>query len=265
MHIGVVGCGFVGGSLVDCFQEKGHHIHAYDKYKNIGTLEEVIEKSEIIFLCLPTLYDEENKSYDTHAIHETCNALSMVSFRGPVVIKSTVTPGTSDELVERYGLNIIHNPEFLTATTALDDFKNQTHIVLGRTKNTCDESLNMIRNFYAMAFKTARMSICTAFESEVMKLTCNCFYAVKVQFFNEIHALVGHNQQSYDTVIDMCLKNGWIHPMHTKVPGTDGKYSFGGMCFPKDTRALSSYMQQRGIINGVLKGAVEEQRKMRED
>ena len=34
------------------------------------------------------------------------------------------------------------------------------------------------------------------------------------------------------------LKNDWINPMHTKVPGTDGKLSYGGMCFPKDTKAL---------------------------
>ena len=109
MHIGVVGCGFVGGSLVDCFKEKGHNIYAYDKYKNIGTLEEVIQNSEIIFLCLPTLYDEEKKCYDTQAIHETCKALGNVTFKGPIVIKSTVTPGTSDELVEKYSLNFWHH------------------------------------------------------------------------------------------------------------------------------------------------------------
>lgn len=263
MHIGVVGCGFVGGSLVECFKEKGNTIYSYDKFKNIGSLEEVIENSEIIFLCLPTLYDEEKKCYDITAIQETCTALASNGCNKPIVIKSTVTPGTCDNLAQQHNLQIVHNPEFLTASTALDDFKNQNHIVIGSTKSVTDETVSDVRNFYALSFKTAAFSMCTAFESEVMKLTCNCFYAVKVQFFNEIHALVEHDQKSYDTVIDMCLKNGWIHPMHTKVPGTDGKYSFGGMCFPKDTRALCSYMEQKGIINSVLNGTVEEQRKMR--
>jgi UDPglucose 6-dehydrogenase len=265
MHIGVIGCGFVGGSVVECFREKGHVVYDYDKYKEIGTLKEVIDNSEFIFLCLPTLYDEEKECYDTSAIHETCGALKGANYKGLVIVKSTVTPGTCDNLSNSYNLQIVNNPEFLTATTALEDFKHQNHIVIGSTHSVSEDNAALIRNFYAASFKTARISTCTAFESEVMKLTCNCFYAVKVQFFNEIHALVGHDQKSYDNVIDMCLKNDWIHPMHTKVPGTDGKYSFGGMCFPKDTRALCSYMQQRGIINGVLKGAVEEQRRMRDD
>jgi len=53
--------------------------------------------------------------------------------------------------------------------------------------------------------------------------------------------------------------------MHTQVPGTDGKLSYGGMCFPKDTRALCAYMEKHGIINSVLKATVNEQKSMRED
>ncbi len=49
--------------------------------------------------------------------------------------------------------------------------------------------------FYQNLFDSAYVSTCTSIESEVMKLTCNCFYATKVQFFNEIYALMNQNQE----------------------------------------------------------------------
>jgi len=265
MHVGVVGCGFVGGSLSTCFKNKGIIMHEYDKFKEIGSLEKVIKESAMIFLCLPTLFNETTQKYDTSALEETCNHLKEHNYGGTVIIKSTVTPGTCEHLASCYGLPIIHNPEFLTASTALQDFENQKHIVIGNTTLVNKEQSEALMHFYEKLFDSARISECTSFESEVMKLVCNCFYAVKVQFFNEIFALMNQNQESYNNVIQLCLKNGWIHPMHTMVPGTDGKLSFGGLCFPKDTRALSAYMKEHNIINGVLNATVEEQKSMRPD
>jgi UDP-glucose 6-dehydrogenase len=61
------------------------------------------------------------------------------------------------------------------------------------------------------------------------------------------------------------LKNNWINPMHTTVPGPDGKMSYGGLCFPKDTNALNHYMRRNGIPNKVLNATIEERNEMRED
>lgn len=265
VHIGVIGCGFVGGSLSTCFKNKGIIMHEYDKFKEIGTLEEVIKESTIIFLCLPTLFNETTQKYDTVPLEETCNALQKNNYNGTVIIKSTVTPGTCEDLATRYNIDIIHNPEFLTASTALQDFENQKHIVIGSTSKVSKESTDNVVAFYEKLFDNAYISKCTSFESEVMKLVCNCFYSVKVQFFNEVYALMNKDQESYNNVIELCLRNGWINPMHTMVPGTDGKLSFGGLCFPKDTRALSAYMKEHNIINGVLSATVEEQKSMRPD
>jgi len=54
------------------------------------------------------------------------------------------------------------------------------------------------------------------------------------------------------------LKNNWINPMHTNVPGPDGELGFGGACFPKDTRALNSYMEKKETEHQVLKSVIEE-------
>jgi UDP-glucose 6-dehydrogenase len=58
-------------------------------------------------------------------------------------------------------------------------------------------------------------------------------------FFTEIKLLCDRLNIYYDNIKKLILKNGWINPMHTNIPGSDGKLSFGGMCFPKDIRAFN--------------------------
>ena len=67
----------------------------------------------------------------------------------------------------------------------------------------------------------------------------------------------------YKKVVSMMLKNNWIHPNHTEVPGPDGLLSYGGMCFPKDTNALYQLMLKKGTPCEVLGGTISERNKMR--
>ena len=100
-------------------------------FNNVEYLEECIN-SDIIFLSLPTPYQESTAEYDKSAIVETLTFLAIESFTGLVVLKSTVEPETTVNLSGVFsGLSIMHNPEFLTERTALVDFNNQSHIVLG--------------------------------------------------------------------------------------------------------------------------------------
>ena len=69
----------------------------------------------------------------------------------------------------------------------------------------------------------------------------------------------------YNVVRDSMLKNNWINPMHTNVPGTDGQLSYGGMCFPKDTNALLSYMKNIDSPHMLLEATVAERNIMRND
>jgi UDPglucose 6-dehydrogenase len=43
----------------------------------------------------------------------------------------------------------------------------------------------------------------------------------------------------YANVHSGCLLSGYINEMHTKVPGPDGKFGYGGKCFPKDVNAFA--------------------------
>jgi UDP-glucose 6-dehydrogenase len=98
-----------------------------------------------------------------------------------------------------------------------------------------------------------------------MKIFCNSFYAVKIQFFNELYLVCQKNGANYKKVVDMMLKNGWINPMHTDVPGPDGQLSYGGLCFPKDTNALNEFMKRNDIPNRVLDATIAERNEMRND
>ena len=263
--ISIIGLGFVGSAILYSFEKKNiKNLYVYDKYKKLGNLEECL-KSDVIFLALPTPYDDKLKEFNKKEIENICNYLNENNYNKLVIIKSTVEPETTDYLSNKYkNLNLIHNPEFLSAKTAKDDFHNQTHIVLGKSKN-CDINLyNNLINFYKEHYPIAQISECSSVESESMKLFCNSYYSVKIQFFNELYLLCNKNNTNFEKIKQMMFKNKWINIMHTEVPGQDGKLSYGGACFPKDTNALNMYMKKYNVLNNVLNATIIERNILRD-
>ena len=267
-EISIIGLGFVGGAMYRSFKEKDVNIFGYDKFNkdiDMGPID-ICLKSKIIFLCLPTLFDKEKNSYNKDAINDVCTFLNDNKFNGAVILKSTVEPQTINKLSDKYtNLHLIHNPEFLTARTAYHDFHNQSHIVLGRSKKCTNENFNKVYSFYAQYYPRALISICTSNESECMKIFVNSFYAVKIQIFNELYLLSEKMNVNFNNVKDLMLKNKWFTPHHTHVPGPDGKMSYGGACFPKDTSALLEHMKKLGTPHMVLNSVVQERNSMRDD
>ncbi|GAG92799.1 unnamed protein product, partial [marine sediment metagenome] len=242
--VSVVGLGVVGGAFYKCLKHKGVNVVGYDKFKDSDPFEDVL-RTEIAFLSLPTPYDDDLGEYNKSAIHDVCRLLDKAEYTGTVVLQSTVEPETTDHLDDMYkSLHFVHSPEFISAKTAFEDMMNQNHVVLGRSRICSDECFDCVYNFYQTHFPNATISVCKTIESETMKIGINSFYAVKIQFLNELYLVCQQNGGDYDRVIHMMLKNGWINAMHTSVPGTDGKLSYGGMCFPKDTNALLQYMSR---------------------
>ena len=266
IKIGIIGIGCVGSAILKDFKEKGVDVICYDKYKNggIGSLEDTLI-CDIILLCLPTLYSNIKKEYNKTPLIEICTQLQLYNYNGLVVIKSTVEPETTDTFSKKFKLKFAHNPEFLSASTAYEDFKNQNHIVIGYPSNLDKHLLKPLIDFYKKYYPKAQLSIINSTESELMKIIVNNFYAVKIQFFNEIYLLSQKINISYENVKNTMLKNNWINPMHTDVPGTDGKLSYGGMCFPKDTNALNEYMLSNKTPNMVLQATINERNILRND
>ena len=265
--IGIVGLGFVGGSALKSFSLKKVDVVGYDKYKDggIGSIDEIL-KTSICFLCLPTLFKEDINAYDKTAIHEVCTILADKKYNGIVVIKSTVEPETTISLHTTYpSLLFAHNPEFLTARTAFEDFHTQSHIVIGLVESLEHKTKHALNSFYATYYPDAERSFCSSTESESMKIMCNSFYASKIMLFNEYYLMCKKNGTDFNKIRDLMLKNNWINPMHTTIPGPDGKLGYGGACFPKDTQALRSYINSKGSKCIVLQAVIDECNDIREE
>ena len=133
MKIGIVGQGYVGTAVKEVFS-KHYNVETYDLDKDkcsVDYLEDIVELSNIIFVCVPTPMKKDG-SCDTSIVEAIVKDINdMVVSRNVsgriVVIKSTISPGTTDRLHKKYkNVNVIFNPEFLTEANFIEDFKNQT-------------------------------------------------------------------------------------------------------------------------------------------
>src|SRR3990167_238653 len=119
-NLGIIGYGFVGQAVANGFQVASggkDTIRYYDKYKETLSLEEVIDKSEFIYICLPTPMKDDESGIDLSIIHEMMGEIAKLTNNTDkiVIIKSTVTPGTTAELEKKYPkTKFAFNPEFLT-------------------------------------------------------------------------------------------------------------------------------------------------------
>jgi nucleotide sugar dehydrogenase len=275
LKIGIIGIGVVGTAIKNVLESFQISLKVYDKYKQLGKSIEELLDCNIIFICLPTPFISSinnmnvNKlniggtnSYDKTELYNVIDQLASLEYTGIIIIKSTVEPETTKTLQAKYaGLTLVHNPEFLCARTATEDFLYQNHIIIGCPSQ--DKDISLLVDFYKKYFPNVKTSITSSDESEMAKITCNSFYACKIQFFTEIKLFCDNRGISYDTVRDLIIKNGWVNPMHLEVPGHDGQISFGGACLPKDIQSLNSLLEKHHIDNQVINAVVEENKKMR--
>jgi len=108
-------------------------------------------------------------------------------------------------------------------------------------------------------FKTDMVS------ASLLKYTINSWLATKVVFMNEIHKLhqASGADSSWEQFTDMLQRDSRIGDSHLRVPGMDGKFGFGGHCFPKDTAGLLSYAKENSIDLSVLDQAVKKNKIIR--
>lgn len=208
-----------------------------------------IISSDIVFICLSTLYNE--KQYDISTIFEICKQLNEQKYTGYIIIKSTIEPETTDNLSKKYSkLKIIHNPDL--------DTDNQSSIILGKGNNCTGKDMEYLYDFYKTSFPMADISICSSLESESIKIFSDSFYAVKIHFFNELYLLCQSNNSNYNTIRDLMIKNGCINPTHTLNFGTDRKLSYH---FTDVANALLNYMKSKESKYRLLDAIVKQHNK----
>ena len=267
MTIGIIGQGYVGTAIKSGF-EKYYELETYDKFstsKSTVNLHDLVLLSDVIFVCVPTPMNVDGSCHIgiVEEVISEVNEISISSESNPIVVlKSTVPPGTTDRLNKKCkGINIIFNPEFLTEANFIEDFKNQTRIILGGTR----KGTNVLRQVYSKVFPTAHIIKTGSITAEMVKYMTNAYLATKVSFCNEIKQICDKLEIDYDKVVEYAILDERLGKTHLGVPGPDGDCGFGGHCLPKDINALISVAREFGIEPEVLEAVVETNDKVRKN
>jgi len=278
MNLSVIGTGYVGLVTGACFAKLGHHVTCVDidqeKIRKINhgvspiyeegldslllTYKDKIEattdyssalqKSDITFLCVgtPSL---KNGTIDLTFIKESNKQIAAVLKNKNryhlVVVKSTVLPGTTQNIVlpllEQYSgkkvgtdIGLAMNPEFLKEGVAIKDFLEPDRIVIGSYDERSRTTIREIYKDFSCPFVETSLSA-----AEMIKYASNAFLATKISFINEIGNLCKKlGIDTYDVATGMGLDKRIGRPF------LDSGIGWGGSCFPKDIDALIAWAKE---------------------
>lgn len=265
--IGIVGNGFVGSAVAHGF---GLHseimIYDADPNRSQNSLDSVVNNCEFIFIGVPTpMSIETGGTLDLSIMDDVFDKINDVWSQdsNPIfIVKSTVVPGSVEKYVAKYPkMRIVFNPEFLTERSARLDFINASRIVLGGAKNDVDD----VENLYRERFPYTKIIKTDHKTAQFIKYMCNCFFATKVSFMNEMKQASDAFGCTWNDIMDGFVSDGRIGNSHLDVPGHDGSLGFGGKCFPKDINAFIGFFNDIGVNPTIMKAAWEKNIEVRKD
>jgi len=222
INVGIIGCGVIGGALKQWVSEHNPDCNLLVSDPPKGFNDD-ISIADIFFISIhiPT---ESDNTQDLGLLKEIIKKLP----DKPIFIRTTLIPGTTDLLCKELSKNIFFMPEFLSERTAYDDFCSQPMVFCGE--------VDLLKKIFA----GKEYITMTSLEAEMTKYAHNVFGALKVTFFNGIHELAQKTNCNYAKIREGVLLSGYINDTHTMVPGPDGKFGYGGKCFPKDVNAFAN-------------------------
>jgi len=288
MNISIIGTGYVGLVQGACFADSGNNVICMDidekKINNLkkeiipiyepgleemvkrcvqeGRLEfttnlrAAVEKSEIIFLCLPTPQSEDGSADLSRVLQVAEQIADFANGEKILVSKSTVPVGTVDRIRQimrksgKHGVEVVSNPEFLKEGNALDDSLKPDRIVIG-TRNK--RAMNVMTELYSPFVRTGNPILMMDERSaEMTKYAANAYLATKISFMNELANLCERSGADVDLVRRGIGTDPRIGPQFL-FPGV----GYGGSCFPKDVKALVKTSQEHEFEFRILR-AVDE-------
>ena len=279
--IGVVGVGYVGLTTGACLSLLGHTVVCGDVDEekinrlrkgeisiveeglaeivnegiNAGRLEfvvgatEVGERSDIVFLCVPTPEDRDG-SADLSFIEAASAEIGPVLREGAIVVnKSTVPVGTTivvGEVIQRADIKVVSNPEFLREGTAVNDFLHPDRVVVGADDRGAAEN---VAELYSSI--ETEIIITDAASAETIKYAANGFLAMKISFVNSVAAMCEAVGADVVDVVegigsDRRIGREFLQPG----PG------WGGSCFPKDSHSLVHLAETHGYGFSMMRSVI---------
>lgn len=296
MKIAVIGTGYVGLVTGACFAEFGVDVtcvdvdsEKIDLLNNGGIpiyepgLDQIVEKnvkggrlrftteiddavsgSQAVFLAVgtpPKADGSPDMSFYQQAAAQVAKAFTDYTV---IVTKSTVPVGTgkwlrkfmTEKMSVPVEFGIASNPEFLREGAAIEDFMRPDRVVIGSDDS---RAIEIMKELYRPLFLVETPFVITSLEAaELIKYAANAFLATKITFINEIANLcdaIGCDVHDVAKGMGMDKRIGrkFLHPG----PG------YGGSCFPKDTRALTSVANQFGVETRVVDAVIEANQRQR--
>ncbi len=235
MRVALIGLGVVGKAQAKMFGRFVHTTYdpAYDDTYPARKLGEC--DFAIIAVNTPSRPDgSANLDY-------VFNAYNKLPPRLPIVIRSTVVPGTCNSLMRFREAYTAHVPEFLQERKGAEwpDSTDVPFMILGAPP----QARNFFRPFLTKVFPGA-IHECSALEAELIKYSANLYGATRVTFVNEMAQICKLHGVRWDEVRHGWLKDPRMTPQYT---GYDGfERGFGGPCWPKDLSALIAASREHG-------------------
>ena len=293
MKIGIVGSGYVGTTVAACLAEFGHDVINVDVDESVVRslndgdspisepgLDALLDRHageslwatsdyddlsavDVILLALPTPANDDG-SIDTAPIEAGAEALGAVlaDVEGypTVVVKSTVVPGTTEDVIrpileresglragEEFGLAT--NPEFLREGSAVEDFQHPDKLVFGTTD---DRALDALEAVYAPLLDDVPVVHTGLREAEMIKYANNAFLAAKVSLINELGNICKEYGVDAYEVADAIGLDDRIGEEFLR-----SGVGWGGSCFPKDLHAIVAAARERGYDPELLQAAID--------
>ena len=286
----MIGTGYVGLVSGVCFSDLGNDVICVDKDKNkINLLEEgkipiyepglselvnknfrnkrlsfstdlkkSVKDSDIIFICVGTPTKKGGNSADLSQIYNVAKVISSSINKFKIIItKSTVPVTTGDEIEKiiskknsKNRFSVVSNPEFLREGEAIRDFIYPDRIVVGSNDK---KSNRILKNLYnPLISKGAQYLNTSRRAAELIKYASNAFLATKITFVNEIANLC---EKTGIDVEDISIGMG----LDKRIGGRFLRAgpAYGGSCFPKDTKAITTtadkFKTNLSVIKSVIK------------
>lgn len=239
MDVGIIGVGFVGGTLRYGFQRLGHRVKCYDVKWPESKLVDILD-TQLVFVCVPTPALPSG-ACNTAIVEDTVGRLENIGYRGLVVIKSTVPPGTTGKLHIRHNLALAFCPEFLREKCAYSDFvENHDVCIIGTYRHVDSELLRLVHGYYPKKF-----CVVTPMEAEFCKYFSNVFNALRINFACQFYDVCKAAGVDYSIVKDAVSHRTSIGGHYLDC--SEYFKGFGGSCLPKDTAAFASYVKMLGV------------------
>jgi UDP-glucose 6-dehydrogenase len=256
--IGFIGQGWIGRNFADNFEERGYKTVRYAKEEPYCENLAELRMADIVFVAVPT--PTTPQGFDAGTVFQV---LSLLESGQTVVIKSTILPGTTDELALKFpALYVFHSPEFLREATVKEDIAHPDRNIIGiPTQHMKDEEWKAKANLVMSVLPQSPYDVvCTATEAEITKYGGNNFLYLKIVFMNVLYDLATHHGARWDVIAnnmsaDPRIGKSHMQPVHQHKHMDDaGAVSdrivdgelrgAGGHCFIKDFAALREHVER---------------------